>query len=188
MTRAGIGGRFYPNGLSAEDTTNNVERVRIDQPDNGARYTIHVAGTRLIDKQEYSLVVTGCIQQDKGGSAPATSSPTRSPVQSNDGSTTCTDTSKSFAVTGSQNQGKHKPNHHFFRLFFQIELTLSRRLLLVESQFEFLSLLVQLLGCGPRLSLNLPGVQPDSVDFETDFQSGGTSDGQPTLVWSSVRH
>jgi hypothetical protein len=42
---------FYPNGLTGPDRLNNAERVIIDKPTNGARYSIRVFGSNLLDVQ-----------------------------------------------------------------------------------------------------------------------------------------
>lgn len=95
VTQNGSDERFFPNGLGSADTVNNVERVRIDDPTDGATYAIHVQGSQLLQSQNYSLVITGCFSpSDNSNPAPTppnpptttttptatpTSPPTRSP-------------------------------------------------------------------------------------------------------------
>mmetsp|Transcript_42368 Transcript_42368/g.61896 ORF Transcript_42368/g.61896 Transcript_42368/m.61896 type:complete len:446 (-) Transcript_42368:301-1638(-) len=60
-----LGTAFYPNGLERSDTINNAERIRI-QTKNKERYRVSVTAQNLgFDVQKYSLVVTGCIKEDK---------------------------------------------------------------------------------------------------------------------------
>ena len=56
---------YFPNGLDGRDSTNNVERVRIDSPTPGDIITVHVEGKNLVSIQEYSLVVTGCFVESE---------------------------------------------------------------------------------------------------------------------------
>jgi len=50
---------YYPNGLNNKDEFNNVERIRIENPQG--EYNIKVTGSNLVlDSILYSLVVTGC--------------------------------------------------------------------------------------------------------------------------------
>jgi len=52
--------RYYPNGLSGRDDTNNVERVRLPAND-GDNFTMTVEGRNLATSdQNYALVYTGC--------------------------------------------------------------------------------------------------------------------------------
>lgn len=60
LTRKGRDGIIFPNNLNQADSTNNAERVRIENPLPGDTYTVHVKGTELLVSQEYSLVITGC--------------------------------------------------------------------------------------------------------------------------------
>jgi hypothetical protein len=69
MTHKGQNGRFFPNGLDEADSSNNAERVRIDKPDVGQTYTVHVVGKDMLGPQEYSLAVTGCFESG-GGNPP----------------------------------------------------------------------------------------------------------------------
>jgi len=75
ITKEGAMERNYPNGLSNADSTNNIERVRIENPEDEVEYTLHIEGFDLLGTQEYSLVVTGCFaeesvsEQTLGGSA-----------------------------------------------------------------------------------------------------------------------
>lgn len=52
---------YYPNGLTGADDKNNAERVRIDKPVKGSRYTIRVEARQLVEPQVYSLAATGCL-------------------------------------------------------------------------------------------------------------------------------
>jgi len=63
VTVRGESGRFFPNGLTQSDTTNNAERVQINSIENGDIFTIRVKGTNLISDQEYSLAITGCFTE-----------------------------------------------------------------------------------------------------------------------------
>jgi hypothetical protein len=76
VTKAGRNGRFFPNGLGSADTVNNVERVRIDDPEDGVTYTVHVRGSQLLESQDYSLVISGCFFLDGGSDNSGTSAPT----------------------------------------------------------------------------------------------------------------
>lgn len=69
---------YYPNGLNSADKVNNVERIRIEDPVDNTLYTVHVQGTELIESQEYSLVITGCIAKNYVIDPP--SAPVASPV------------------------------------------------------------------------------------------------------------
>ena len=70
VTRSGSSNKIFPNGLNQADSTNNAERVRIENPVAGSTYSVHVVGTELIADQEFSLVITGCMsiadEKDKG--------------------------------------------------------------------------------------------------------------------------
>jgi subtilisin family serine protease len=89
VTQNGRSGRFFPNGLGSADTVNNVERVRIENPTDGATYVIHVRGSQLLQPQDYSLVITGCFSQNDISnpdptprpSTPPTASPTNPPTK-----------------------------------------------------------------------------------------------------------
>lgn len=64
LTRKGSDGIMFPNNLNEADSTNNAERIRIENPLPGDIYTVHVKGTELLTSQEYSLVVTGCFKDE----------------------------------------------------------------------------------------------------------------------------
>jgi hypothetical protein len=83
VTQNGRSGRFFPNGLGSADTVNNVERVRIEDPTDGATYVIHVRGSQLLESQDYSLVITGCFSRNDNSNpdpTPPTASPTNPPT------------------------------------------------------------------------------------------------------------
>jgi hypothetical protein len=125
VTQNGRSGRFFPNGLGSADTVNNVERVRIEDPQDGATYTIHVQGSQLLVGQDYSLVITGCFSQDDNSnpdpthppSTPPTASPTNLPTkvpnqetangEPNDGesqTSQCVDSSGSISVNAGRTE------------------------------------------------------------------------------------
>lgn len=88
VTQTGRSGRFFPNGLGSADTVNNVERVRIGDPTDGATYVIHVRGSQLLQSQDYSLVITGCFSQNDNSnpdptppSTPPAAIPTNPPTK-----------------------------------------------------------------------------------------------------------
>jgi hypothetical protein len=82
VTQNGRSGRFFPNGLSSADTVNNVERVRIEDPTDGATYVIHVRGSQLLQSQDYSLVITGCFSKSENSDPDSTPSPSTHPTAS----------------------------------------------------------------------------------------------------------
>lgn len=110
---------LYPNGLNMPDDKNNAERIQVDQPASGMKYTIRVAGRQLVEPQVYSLVITGCLAPDEPDATPIpistptqnpvsaptsapTSSPTKSPVGLQPSSPdACADTDGSIVVEGS---------------------------------------------------------------------------------------
>jgi subtilisin family serine protease len=57
LSQNGRSERFFPNGLGSADTVNNVERVRIENPTNGATYVIHVRGSQLGRAHESSSLL-----------------------------------------------------------------------------------------------------------------------------------
>jgi hypothetical protein len=64
LTRKGREGKIFPNNLNHADSTNNAERVRIENPLPGDTYTVHVQGIELLATQEYSLVISGCFTDE----------------------------------------------------------------------------------------------------------------------------
>ena len=89
------GEMFYPNGLGTVDSVNNAERIRIDNPLGGSRYTVHVVGRQLVDIQQYSLVITGCLSETGTEATPQPSlSPSAPPLEE------CEDTDNSITVRG----------------------------------------------------------------------------------------
>ena len=103
------GKTFFPNGLQGPDDKNNVERVRIANPLKGSTYLVRVFGQNLIESQEYSLVITGCLSSRTSDSALApTDSPTPKPSiltskpTSGTGITeqSCANSNESFVVEG----------------------------------------------------------------------------------------
>jgi hypothetical protein len=109
ITRNGASGRYYPNGLNREDTINNVERVRINNPADGATFIVNVAGSQLIENQDYSLVITGCIQDGTSVASAQITTQDVTPFQSNINTETisCSDGSKGFVVATGDTGGKH---------------------------------------------------------------------------------
>ena len=52
---------YYPNGLDAPDTLNNVEGIDVAYPPAGT-YTVEISGTEVVEgPQPYALVVSGAI-------------------------------------------------------------------------------------------------------------------------------
>lgn len=117
MTATKGGVTFYPNGLSKPDDKNNVERIRLEKPQGGSRYTVQVKGTQLIEPQTYSLAITGCLASPDANPAPtampklpptpkpvATASPTAVPTTSPEklgaAAGDCADTAGVFKVEG----------------------------------------------------------------------------------------
>mmetsp|Transcript_18803 Transcript_18803/g.38949 ORF Transcript_18803/g.38949 Transcript_18803/m.38949 type:complete len:971 (-) Transcript_18803:482-3394(-) len=70
---------FYPNGRNSPDDTNNVERIRLEQPRSGNTYEVVVKGSQLMEAQEFSLVITGCFHS-VSSRAPPTAAPSASPT------------------------------------------------------------------------------------------------------------
>ena len=110
VTQRGETQRFFPNGLNRRDSTNNVERVRIENPKDA--YTIHVVGTNLVENQVYSLVVTGCFGDGAAPSNPVAPSPTPALVEvvpmepaSEIVATDCQDGSNKFVVRYDADRG-----------------------------------------------------------------------------------
>lgn len=80
MTKVGSSNTIFPNGLSRRDSINNSERIQINV-NNGDRYAVNVKAYDLdTARQNYSLVMTGCISDDITPLSP-TPSPTESPVR-----------------------------------------------------------------------------------------------------------
>jgi len=72
----GPGGRRYANGRSSPDSTNNAERIRITNFNNGETYTISVGATDLeTSSQNYALLVSGCFAAAGPGPTPANPPP-----------------------------------------------------------------------------------------------------------------
>lgn len=104
------GKKYYPNGLTKPDDKNNAERIRIDKPIKGSRYTVHVKGKQLIEPQKYSLAITGCLIEPTDATTPAptaiqtlppTPVPTLSPTKSEllePASGNCEDTEGSIMI------------------------------------------------------------------------------------------
>lgn len=62
ITKNGTSTVYYPNGLSSPDTVNNVERIIIDDIQDGDVFIVNVKASNLDrDKQVFSLIVTGCL-------------------------------------------------------------------------------------------------------------------------------
>lgn len=79
LTKVGTSTIIYPNGRSRRDSLNNSERIRIDV-NNGDRYRVYVKAYDLdTARQNYALVMTGCVSDDITPSSP-TETPTKSPV------------------------------------------------------------------------------------------------------------
>jgi len=117
VTESGKSGRIFPNGLGSADRSNNVERVRINDPVNSATYTVYVEGKQLIEDQEYSLVVTGCLAENGGDNNGSDSTPTPTPTtaptpapvdESNqdDNTTSCEDGTGSISANAGRSEGK----------------------------------------------------------------------------------
>ena len=52
---------YYPNGLNRPDNINNVERIVVDNVDDGETFSIRIRATNLDESsQKFSLVATGC--------------------------------------------------------------------------------------------------------------------------------
>merc|ERR1719469_39500 len=52
--------KYYPNGNTQPDRSNNVERVIVDNVIHGASYDIVLSAYALIEPQLYALVASGC--------------------------------------------------------------------------------------------------------------------------------
>ena len=107
------GDTLYPNGMSKPDDKNSVERIRVENPPNGSRYTVKVKAKQLIEPQTYSLVITGCLTTPDSVPVPTamprlppTLSPTLLPTADLEkvGAAVgnCADTSDRFWVEGSR--------------------------------------------------------------------------------------
>ena len=106
-TKGGV--TLYPNGLSKPDDKNNVERIRLEKPQRGSRYTVQVKGTQLIEPQTYSLAITGCLASPDSNPVPTampklpaspTPVPTTSPEKLGAAAGDCADTPGLFKVEG----------------------------------------------------------------------------------------
>ena len=78
----------YPNGRTSPDSTNNAERIRIDNPEDGSKYTATVTATNLdTSAQGFSLVSSGCFSEaeDTSGTARPSAAPTNEPSRAPSG-------------------------------------------------------------------------------------------------------
>ena len=82
VTNSKNGVAVFPNGRFGKDDLNNVERVRLDSIDHGDEVYVAVQASNLSTaSQRYSLVVTGCVEEDVSVPVPATKAPvTPAPV------------------------------------------------------------------------------------------------------------
>jgi hypothetical protein len=124
VTRNGNIGKIFPNDLNQADSTNNAERVRIENPVTDATYTIHVEGTELLVNQDYSLVITGCILPDEDNSEDGTSKAT-DPTQDLLEQKECDDGNGQIAVSDTEMQdcvwlSEHTDSHGFLCEFFDV--------------------------------------------------------------------
>jgi hypothetical protein len=68
----------YPNGLEGKDSVNNAERIRLTNLKVGDSVEVSVSSGNLATaKQEFALVVTGCIKEE---TVVKTSSPSQTPT------------------------------------------------------------------------------------------------------------
>uniref|UniRef100_A0A7R9VD54 subtilisin n=1 Tax=Pseudictyota dubia TaxID=2749911 RepID=A0A7R9VD54_9STRA len=59
------GVKYYPNGLSKEDTKNSAERIRLNSVSHNQKFLVKVKASNLSrQSQKYSLVATGCIKEE----------------------------------------------------------------------------------------------------------------------------
>merc|ERR1712151_571360 len=71
-------GTHYPNGLEGKDSVNNAERIRLTNLKVGDSVEVSVSSGNLATaKQEFALVVTGCIKEE---TVVKTSSPSQTPT------------------------------------------------------------------------------------------------------------
>ena len=82
VTNSKNGLTVFPNGRFGKDDLNNVERIRLDNTDHGDEVFVSVQASNLSTaSQRYSLVVTGCVEEDVSVPVAATKAPvTPAPV------------------------------------------------------------------------------------------------------------
>jgi len=74
---------LYPNGGSSPDNKNNVERIRVNNPTNGATYTATVTATNIqTSSQSFSVVASGCFSEasDTVGTEQPSAAPSNAPT------------------------------------------------------------------------------------------------------------